>query len=148
LRATDQAVHQAVRVTPLSVSSDRIAVVAFRCAALLDRFGEVDRSGFSGRVCEVYPGAALRRWFGDEARGYRRDEAKRAVLVAKLRRASALRLRRIRDLESDDHAFDALVAAVVAAAALRGETLCPVDRALAAEEGWIHLPAGLAPPRL
>jgi hypothetical protein len=60
-------------VNPLSVSADRIAHAAFRCAGLLARLaalGEpVDRAG-SGVVVEVYPAAALRR-LGLTHRGYK-----------------------------------------------------------------------------
>src|SRR3546814_411145 len=51
---------------PLSVSSDLIGVAAMRGARiqhLLEKAGvAVDRSGTSGRLVEVYPAAALRRW--------------------------------------------------------------------------------------
>ena len=87
LRLTDRHVAAHVR-HPLSVSADKIAVVAFRCAAILDRFelergpGAVDRSGTSGRVAEVYPAAALVRWswFGEAAPGTgRRPSYKRVA---------------------------------------------------------------------
>lgn len=64
-RATDAYVHKLTGRTPLSVSTDKIGVTAMRCAGLLDamaaRGERVDRAG-SGRVVEVYPAAALRRW--------------------------------------------------------------------------------------
>jgi predicted nuclease with RNAse H fold len=72
-RVTDQVVRAEAGVNPLSVSADRIAHAAFRCAGLLARLaalGEpVDRAG-SGVVVEVYPAAALRRW-GLTHRGYK-----------------------------------------------------------------------------
>ena len=65
LRRTNLVVQQRLRLVPLSVSADRIAHVALRCAVLLaklDAAGRpVDRSG-SGPVVEVYPAASLRRW--------------------------------------------------------------------------------------
>ena len=88
-RATDRFVHEEVATTrgvklwPLSVSSDRIAVCAWRCARLLrghaDRTGwRLDRIGVSvdggldgppptkcvdgPGVVEVYPAAALAMW--------------------------------------------------------------------------------------
>lgn len=66
LRATDRAVHAHLGLTPLSVSTDRIGIVAMRCARLLaavqGELGQpVDRSG-QDRILEVYPAAALRSW--------------------------------------------------------------------------------------
>ncbi len=66
LRETDRAVRAATKLTPLSVSTDKIGVVALRCAKLLAHHwgasGEPpDRTG-SGRIVEVYPAAALRQW--------------------------------------------------------------------------------------
>lgn len=58
LRTTDQRIPGR---PPLSVSADRIAVVAFRAARLLDALGPVRRDG-SDRIMEVYPAAALRQW--------------------------------------------------------------------------------------
>ena len=147
-RATDR--HAiAAGSRPLSVSTDRIGVTAMRCAWLLDRVaaaGEaVDRAG-SGRLAEVYPAAALRRW-GFTASGYKRAAGldTLAELVADLeRRAPWLELApaaRELCLRSDD-ALDALVAALVARAAARGLTEPPPERERerAAREGWIHLP--------
>jgi Protein of unknown function (DUF429) len=64
-RATDRFVEARIR-RPLSVSSERIASTAWRCAQLLtaleERTGEaVDRAG-CGRLVEVYPAAALAMW--------------------------------------------------------------------------------------
>jgi predicted nuclease with RNAse H fold len=148
LRRTDEAVCElGMGITPLSVSTDRIGVAAFRCALLLDRLGGVDRSGATGKVCEVYPAAALRRWFGDDARGYRSDEGRRDELLRRIARASRLRVGSHRKtLVANDHAFDALVSALTALAVKRRATALPVDRALAREEGWIHVPPAGARP--
>ncbi len=83
LRATDQAVHQRTGLTPLSVSTDRIAYPALRWAGiearLRDMGTEVARDG-AGVVCEVYPAAALKVW-GLPHRGYKglKNSAKRAA---------------------------------------------------------------------
>ena len=65
MRRTDTVVHDKLRLMPLSVSADRIAHVALRCAVLLaklDAAGRpVDRSG-GGTVVEVYPAASLLGW--------------------------------------------------------------------------------------
>jgi hypothetical protein len=61
MRRTDVFVHEQLRLTPMSVSADRIAHVAFRCAVLLAKLdaadAPVDRSE-SGPVAEVYPAAS------------------------------------------------------------------------------------------
>ena len=76
-RVTDIFVTQQSR-RPLSVSSDRIAVTAMRCARLLTAVAErrglgraLDRTG-ADRVVEVYPGAALPLW-SDEVGDVRLD---------------------------------------------------------------------------
>ena len=65
LRATDAEVWTLLGKKPLSVSTDRIAYAAMRCARLLVALVRegvpLDRSG-EGRVVEVYPEAALRCW--------------------------------------------------------------------------------------
>ncbi|HET9731929.1 MAG TPA: DUF429 domain-containing protein [Acidimicrobiales bacterium] len=52
----------------LSVSADRIAITAFRAAALLAG-ARLDRTGRTGRVIEVYPASALAEWelYGGES---------------------------------------------------------------------------------
>jgi hypothetical protein len=69
MRRTDVFVHEQLRLTPLSVSADRIAHVAFRCAVLLAKLdaadAPVDRSR-SGPVAEVYPAASLHSWSLDD----------------------------------------------------------------------------------
>src|SRR5215831_17281551 len=61
MRRTDVFVRDKLRLVPLSVSADRIAHVALRCAVLLaklDASGRpVDRTG-AGAVVEVYPAAS------------------------------------------------------------------------------------------
>jgi hypothetical protein len=145
-RATDRVVMHTRR--PLSVSTDRLGVTAMRCAHLLHRWaraGEaVDRSG-AGRFVEVYPAGALVRWqLGGS--GYKGSDttALYALLTALTEALPSLRLsaadRRL--CESVHDAFDALVAALVARAALLGLTDLPPPAACeqAEEEGWIHLP--------
>ncbi|MCU1530372.1 MAG: hypothetical protein JWP75_4135 [Frondihabitans sp.] len=144
-RATDRVVMQTRR--PLSVSTDKLGVTAMRCAFLLHRWstGEsVDRTG-RGKFVEVYPAGALVRW-GLGGSGYK--GANHAVLDdrldAVLQALPALELSaEHRALCASSHdAFDALVAALVARAALLGLTDSPplARRKQAKEEGWIHLP--------
>lgn len=150
-RETDHVVRQITRRWPLSVSSDLIAVPAFRCIGLLAQMGVTDRGG-DGRVFETYPAVALKRW-GLADTGYKgrakRDRLSRLV-DALLAAAPWLavpaeieaRMRRCDDV------FDAVVAAMIARAARLGhdgspglvEPPTPEQRAKARAEGWIIVP--------
>ncbi len=131
-------------VYPLSVSTDRIAYPAMRAAALT---AGMARDG-SGRLVEVYPAAALHVW-ELQFRRYKRSTG-RAVLadiIAALRgKAPWLDAdeRSWKAFHASDHAFDALIAALIARAHARG--LChPIpnsDREAATREGWICVPNG------
>jgi predicted nuclease with RNAse H fold len=157
-RRTDQAVRRATNRSPLSVSSDRIAVTAWRCARLLDalRPGEraIDRLGADG-VFEVYPGAALTQW-GFTRAGYKisgnadakkKQRKARVALVATFEeRVPWLDLSDAKTAcEDSDDALDALVASLVARAAACDLTIKPriegdADARRLAAEGWIHIP--------
>ncbi|MEY4487836.1 MAG: hypothetical protein RIQ79_344 [Verrucomicrobiota bacterium] len=150
LRLTDIEVHARTKLTPLSVSTDRIGLPAMRAMALLARHGVTDRSGGDGRFFEVYPAGSLKQW-GLRCRDYKGPDktavATRRALLAELRQAMPA-------LEVDDacartdHAFDALIASLTTRAAALGRTLgaSPAQRAVARREGWIHLPeAGVWP---
>lgn len=150
LRATDEAVAAATGLIPLSVSTDRIGVTAMRCALLLDQLArqgiDVARDG-SGRVAEVYPAAALRRWDLAHRRyksGVGAAGERAAIVDGLLAGAPWLRPgRHRRDLEEHHDLLDALVGAVVARAVALGRTAGPPEEleARVAREGWIHLPA-------
>lgn len=165
-RLTDQYVREMTKISPLSVSSDWIAVAAWRCARLLDALRPngrpVDRTGKDG-IFEVYPGAALTCW-GLNRAGYKtsgntesqqRQHRARVELIRTLEhRAPWLDLSAAREacVESDD-ALDALIAALVAQAAGLGHTVPPPDGKEAhdlriSREGWIHLPKKDTLPRL
>jgi hypothetical protein len=164
-RLTDRLVRDKVKRSPLSVSSDRIAVTAWRCARLLTlaRAGKkaADRTG-RDRVVEVYPGAALTRW-GLDRRGYKASgnnerklgqRSKREALVSELEQTAGwLQWRddaRDRCVESDDF-FDAFVCALIARAAAVGLTVWPKKKKewkAARAEGWIHLPSEGSLPEL
>jgi predicted nuclease with RNAse H fold len=148
MRRTDFFVHEQLRLTPLSVSADRIAHVAFRCSVLLAKLeaaGEpVDRSG-SGLVAEVYPAASLRSW-GLTHNGYKQGTETDALghLVDHLLDEAPWldcmtheqTMRRSHDI------FDAVIAAMTARAAALGQTILPTgdDLAAATAEGWIIIP--------
>jgi predicted nuclease with RNAse H fold len=149
-RVTDQVVRAEGGGNPLSVSADRIAHAAFRCAALLARLAEagepVDRAG-GGVVVEVYPAAALRRW-GLTHRGYKtpgQGVSHGFVLDELLAAAPWLDLGSFEPLCRTSHdAFDAVIAALVARAAALGQVIQPdaEQREAARTEGWIALPTG------
>ena len=142
---------------PLSVSADRIAFAAMRCARLVNALGAaegqaIDRSGH-GRVLEVYPEAALRQWTissatdDSDAGGYKGTSPaaveRRRRLFGRLRD----RLSNVVDLGpvseaclASDDALDAVVCALVARAAEVGALLPVGDPEQARVEGWIRLP--------
>jgi predicted nuclease with RNAse H fold len=148
MRRTDVFVHEQLRLTPLSVSADRIAHVALRCAVLLSKLeaagDRVDRSG-SGAVAEVYPAASLRSW-GLTHNGYKQKtkiDVLGRLVDHLLREAPWLdcttheqAMRRSHDI------FDAVIAAMTARAAALGQTIPPTgdDLAAASTEGWIGIP--------
>jgi predicted nuclease with RNAse H fold len=154
-RATDLFVHERTGKTPLSVSTDRIAYCAMRCAAILGQLerrlgaAAVARDG-SGRVVEAYPDAALRRWLPAEwvppratykgATALARRQRLVSALLAGLGPRFAIHPEHRADCVRSDDCLDALVCALVARAARLHRTIEPDDRRLARTEGWIHLP--------
>jgi predicted nuclease with RNAse H fold len=150
LRLTDIEVHALTKLTPLSVSTDRIGLPAMRAMALLARHAVTDRSGGDGRFFEVYPAGSLKQW-GLRCRAYKGPEktaiATRRALLAELRQAMPA-LQVDASYAQSDHAFDALIASLTTRAAALGQTLgpSPEQRPVAKREGWIHLPkAGACP---
>jgi hypothetical protein len=154
-RDTDRFVTARTGLIPLSVSADRLAHPAMRCAVIQAKIaalhGPQPRDG-SGKLAEVYPTASLKLW-GLGTRRYKgrgTTEAERlSVLLESLRRqAPWLDLAGHEDrLAGSDDLFDAVVASLTARAAAVGLTLQPdgAHAAAARNEGWIHLPAaGLA----
>jgi hypothetical protein len=148
-RHTDQFVHDQIGQSPLSVSSDRIALPAMRAMALLRRFHVTDKSG-DGMFFEVYPGGTLYKW-GIARKGYKEKsedgKALRVAILSKLR-AEMPWLVASDEYAETDHALDALVASLAARAAFQGLTLRPEpgNAELARKEGWIHLPTGWPSP--
>lgn len=150
-RATDLHLRRQLRLQPLSVSADRIGAAAMRCAAILSGLTrsdvEVDRTGLTGPVVEVYPAAALKIW-GVAHQGYKGRErdnaARRAQLVVAVGHVLPwLDLGEYAELcvETDD-AFDAVLCAAIAGLAARHlvEQIPQEHLAAAAVEGWIALP--------
>jgi len=137
-RATDRWVRERLGRWPLSVSTDRIGVTALRAAYLLDAWeathAPIDRSGVQGPVAEVYPAAARRVWALSPVRSIPELEERLAVRFAApdIRRACVV----------SEHAFDALMSALVARAVDLEQTGRPPPGLtdLASVEGWIHVP--------
>jgi predicted nuclease with RNAse H fold len=147
-RQTDRFVTQFFKnrkfhLSPLSVSTDRIALPAMRAMALLKRHGVTDKSG-DGRFYEVYPAGSLAMW-GLRHKGYKGDKEDarkhRIEMLSDLRQ----KLPTIPipdDYAETDHALDALIASLTTRLAALDRTRMPDDaQQLAARvEGWIHLP--------
>lgn len=151
-RATDRFVTHQTGLIPLSVSADRLAHPAMRCAVIqakiTHRWGLQPRDG-TGRLVEVYPAASLKLW-GIPARRYKgrgtsESHARVNILGQVAAAAPWLDLDAHRgQLIASDDLLDSVVASLTArAAAIHATLLSPPDlRPAAREEGWIHLPTG------
>jgi predicted nuclease with RNAse H fold len=142
-RATDLYVQDRLKIWPLSVSTDRIALPAM---VLLQRHGVRDKSG-GPKFYEVYPAASLKSWELD-CRGYKLidpscDRMRRKILRGLKKKLPWLQLGDEYAANSD--ALDALIASLTARAAAQGLTEKPPRGQIAAarREGWIHLPKEL-----
>lgn len=151
-RATDRFVTHTTGLIPLSVSADRLAHPAMRCAVIQAKiarlWGVQPRDG-TDRLVEVYPAASLKIW-GISARRYKgrgtpESEVRDDILSQLTAAAPWLDLDAHRDqLIASDDLLDSVIASLTARAAARQATLLPSpDQSLAArEEGWVHLPTG------
>jgi hypothetical protein len=97
-------------------------------------------------IVEVYPAAGLKLWHlpHNRYKGRANHTALGALVDALIRGAPWLDLGdHERVCRLSDHAFDAVVAALLARAAARGLTVMPegVDRVAGTTEGWIALPS-------
>jgi hypothetical protein len=156
LRATNRAIHQRLGLTPLTVSTDRIGIVAMHCARLLaamhHQLGEpVDRSG-QGRILEVYPAAAaLRSWQinpgnTEDPGSYKGDSeparTRREWVLEQISCSTSgwLEVNPKVKVVCDD-CLKARICALIARAA-DCDQLEPIDDpdGLASSEGWISLP--------
>jgi len=150
-RDTDRFCTARTGLIPLSVSADRLAHPAMRCAVIQAKIAQLHgpqpRDG-SGRLAEVYPAASLKIW-GLNGRGYKGrgvpETERLGLLLAALEDGAPwLDLGGHRDrITGSDDLFDAVIAALTAHAAARRRTLLPdsAHAAAALSEGWIHLPS-------
>lgn len=140
-RVTDLSVLDELKLWPLSVSTDRIALKAIRANALLTRHGVKDRSG-GPKFYEVYPAASLKSW-GITCRGYKLIDPKCRRVRASIFEALQQKFPELElgdeYVESSD-ALDALVASLTVRAAALGLTTKPGPELIPAamREGWIH----------
>jgi len=132
LRRTDLVVWEQTGRQPLSVSSDKIAMPAFRAARLLSRW-DADRTG-DGKFVEVYPRAARDRFKLSRTRSL--DELRGRAPWLDLNSDAATKC------EQSEDCFDALIAALTtrASAVNLCEPIPEADRESARREGWIALP--------
>lgn len=145
--------HPPVRLTPLSVSSDRIAIPAWRMAQLERQLFADDAPDRSGRglIAEVYPAAALAMWQLPH-RGYKgRDgrQIRQDILAGISQQVGDLLV--LGDfeeqLQASDHCLDALLSALVTVSVVTGRLAPdslpqePAEEQRARAEGWIQLPA-------
>lgn len=128
LRETDRDIQRHTELWPLSVSSTLIGVVAMRCALLLslyeERHGHASRDG-SGRLVEVYPAAALKRWdFTYQGYKGKKGQKVRCELLDTIRKRTrdwlTLPDSVCQSCQDSDDVLDAVVAALVARAAATG----------------------------
>ena len=152
-RHTDETVRAVTGIIPLSVAADRIGHAAMRCAGLLAKLGNaghpVERDG-SGAVAEVYPAASLKQW-GLPYRGYKQPGNLGVLpeLVTVLQTAAPWLETGAYDClcRTSNDAFDAVISALTARAAVLNLTLRPdFDlKSHASREGWIALPTAHCP---
>jgi len=148
-RQTDRFVRQHTGLVPLSVCADRIAWPAVRASRLMSELAsagvQVDRSGLTGSIVEVYPAAALRTWLSQQYhyKGPKGADALKS-LAGDLLKQDWLKFEAGSwdTCTQVEHCFDALVAALVAHAHTSGlcEDIAPEQVASARIEGWIALP--------
>jgi len=148
-RRTDRALHDALGITPLSVSTDKLGATALRCAHLQTLWAEklwdgepAARDG-SGKLVEVYPAATLLS-LGIPHQSYKGTSGKpaRDLILQRLQSHFELDTSAIDEAcIASDHILDGLIAALVAWDAHIGRTMKPNDdqMAEARTEGWIHV---------
>jgi predicted nuclease with RNAse H fold len=149
-RDCDRFITSITGLIPLSVSADRLAHPAMRCAVIQAKIakehGYQPRDG-SGRLMEVYPAASLKLWHVEgrkyKGKGTPESEVRGLILQQLEEGAPWLDLGPHRDaLIASDDLLDSVIASLTARAAHVGATLRPGGQHLEAarQEGWIHLP--------
>jgi len=161
--------QEGTSLLPFSVSADKIASVAMRAMSLLYRYSVQDKSGMTKinnqYFFEVYPAASLDKWTSittqdgkKDVHSYKSGNHASETCEQMLKRiCSALPQLSFNDSSDSkycksDHAFDALISALTAYAAIVEKTILPSEAKfdnlqferplpdLAKIEGWIHVP--------
>ena len=142
-RATDQYVRSVTGKWPLSVSTDRIGIVALRAIRLLENLApetKVDRSG-TGKTVEVYPAAVLIQW-GFVNTSKKESQELAGTFLSQVSHWLQFAAGDETLLIQNRDALDALIACLVSRAVAVGLAL-PIPRENANDascEGWIALP--------
>lgn len=155
LRVTGQPAHSEPRrgKRPLSVTTDKIAFTAMRCARILAASGHPSLAG-DGLLAEVYPDAALREWciwpadwdkkrFGYKGKTQKARERRQQLVHALAKELGGWVVQDDALVEgwiSRDDELDAFICALLARAVAVGITRDISDPERASVEGWIHLP--------
>lgn len=138
---------------PLSVTTDKIAFTAMRCARILAASGHTSLAG-DGLLAEVYPDAALREWgvwpaywdkkrFGYKGKTQKARERRQQLIDALTKELGGWVVQDDALVEawiSRDDELDAFICALIAWAVKTGMTREVSDPESASVEGWIHLP--------
>ena len=161
-RETDRAVHRRSAKWPLSVSADKIAAPAMRCATLLTHIAEqvgetrsretaAGSAARSIRTRRCAAGPRMRRSASPPAKATRVRRPRRSGWTCWPRSSARLAFRdpdrRLQKVAIEDDYLDALICALVARAVDLGRTHGPEgeeETRRAPVEGWIHLPSGPA----
>ncbi|MFT3709655.1 MAG: DUF429 domain-containing protein [Archangium sp.] len=155
-RMTDQFAKTRTEKTPLSVSSDRLALCSrswMQVLASSNASARVDvgqRSSRHGAIFEVYPAATLLLVANEsfETAKFKTSRIVRRKALAAIRKRFAIssRFELEGDTDKDSHVADAFLAALttaIYAGAIAGWTVMTPNaeqRAVAMSEGWIFLP--------
>lgn len=150
-RETDRFIHDQFGKWPLSVSTDRLGIVAHRLVSITTKMVHCTippfhRPGPDPTLIEVYPAATLIA-LGLRERGYKKDPEIRREIVKDLARFGI----EIRGEMADqcvlgDDALDAVICALTGHLYARGETMGPEHlksprAGVVSNEGWIYVPA-------
>ncbi len=134
-------------VKPLSVSTDKLGVVALRCVRLCQCLAA--KYGDEFKIFEIYPAASLASWMTVKG-SYKSStnpsisRENRIYIVEELEKHGVdMSIRKDSFVNSDDD-LDALLCALTCAVAFKEKTfLSPADMSKLTEfEGWIHFPCG------
>jgi len=156
-RKTDLHVKAVTGRDPLSVTAGYLVYLAWRCAEIMSKVPDWDRSSRrgDGRLIEVYPVGSMHQWgmdpksWDDDPGSYKGKEPdrvrRRTTLVKRIQKEAQGRLdfdgQEQRFIDSDDE-LDALIASLMARAVSQdlAEPIPSELDEIVLKEGWIRLP--------